>query len=231
MITVDHLDPSGLAWAQAMVTHHHYRHAPVDERASPEGWAVCLDGDRVGCFIVDRPEATRNYPWYGSVADVAGGKAEVTRWEVLNLARVWLDPAVQPGGDLHAPELLPGFADRRGVWRSTLASAAIALLVARVGFEYLLARPPCFIEEPYAVRWLMSYCDTTHHRGVIYRASGFSPYPRGNKGRAWLQTWRLRLPPLTTEQDAAVREAARISRRSQRKRAGRDAGRQVTLAF
>lgn len=109
MISLEYCDERGLAWAQATVARHHYLRTPVDTRCSPEAWAVRLgDLGRVGCLIVGRPQATRCYPWYGSVEDMAVGKAEVTRWQVLNLARVWLDPRVQPGGAWHRPDLLPG---------------------------------------------------------------------------------------------------------------------------
>lgn len=124
----------------------------------------------IGYLIVSRPEATRCYPWYGSVEDVARGRAEITRWQVLNLSRVWLDPAVQPGGTLYGPETVPGFTDRHGQFRSTLASAAIAQLADQVVTDYLLNRPPFFLDEPYELRWLLSYCDIRWHRGALLEA-------------------------------------------------------------
>lgn len=218
-LTLEHLDADGFAWAQDAVWRYHYRHAPVPTRACPEAWAVRLGalGD-VGCLIVGRPQATVCRPWYGSVEEVAAGAVEVTSWQVLNLARVWLSPGVQPGGEYHRPEHLPGYTDRRGTFRSTLASEAIGLLAARVGAEYLVARPPVFLDEPYRVRWLLSYCDPRHHKGTIYRASGFAHYRTNDEG---LQTWRLPLPALTAAEDAAIREASRLSERARRFRARR----------
>jgi hypothetical protein len=78
----------------------------------------------------------------GSQADVAAGRAQFDRWEVLNLARVWLAPTVQVGGQWHRPSILPGFTDRRGLWRSTLASTVITEALGRVGYDYLTAHPP-----------------------------------------------------------------------------------------
>lgn len=96
------------------------------------------------------------------------------------------------------------------------------LAAQRIGVDYLLRRPPCFLDEPYQITWLMSYCDRKLHRGVIYKAVGFECY-RTNANQ--IETWRLRMPPLTLEQDAAVRRASEISPRSQRYRAQRAQGR------
>jgi len=225
-VSLAHLDADGLRWAQDIVWRYHYRHATVPTRACPEAWAVRLGPlGRVGCFIVGRPQSTRCYPWYGSLGDVATGRAALSRWCVLNLARVWFSPAVQPGGEWHSPRYLPGYTDRRGIWRSTLASTAIGLLARRVGAEYLTARPPVFLDEPYAIHHLMSYCDLSQHKGTIYRAAGFDLCRTNRRG---IQTWRLPLPPLTADEDAAVRAASATCARARRFRAGR-ASRQLAL--
>jgi hypothetical protein len=201
-VDVERLDKSGLTWAQAMVARHHYRHAAVPDRASPEGWAVKIGPlGRVGCLLVGRPQSTLCRPWYGSVEDASTGRCEATRWQVLNLARVWLAPSVQAGGHQCCADWLPGYVDRNGQFRSTLASHALRRLALRVGLEYLLARPPVFLDEPYEVRWLLSYCDSRQHRGVIYRAAGFELYRTNEDG---LQTWRLPLPSLTSAEHAAI---------------------------
>jgi hypothetical protein len=95
----------------------------------------------VGILFFGRPEATRCYDGgltYGSLGDVQTGRAQYDRWEVLNLARVWFSPLVQPGGLIHrlGPDSgLPGYADRRGVWRSTLASSTIRQALDRIGYD------------------------------------------------------------------------------------------------
>jgi len=213
------LDQVGLRAAQALVAREHYLRKRVDVRCSVEGYGVTVAGRNVGVLLLGRPQATACYPWYGSVSDVLRGRAEVTRWQVLNLARVYLDPIVQPAGSLH--ETAPGFRDRRGSWRSTLGSAAISALADRVGVEYLVARPPCFMEEPYELRWLLSYCDTRLHRGTLYRAAGFELWRTNAAG---LQTWRLPLRPLTVEEHRVVGMAAARSPRSIEYRARRAQG-------
>lgn len=198
---------------------NHYLRRPVDSRCSVEGYAIHVEPiGKVGLLLFGRPEATRCYPWYGSVGDVESGRAEVTRWQVLNLARVWLDPRVQAGGEFCRPEYVPGFVDRKGAWRPTLASTAIWMAMERIGYEYLLRRPPCFLDEPYEIRWLLSYCDPRYHRGIIYKAAGFRHYRTNGGG---LMTWRIRLPDLTPAQEFLVREAARVNPRSQAYRAKR----------
>lgn len=198
--------------AQAIVTQHHYLRKPVDARCSIEGYSVHLAGGHtVGMFLLGRPQATACYPWYGSVEDVARGRAACTRWQVLNLARVYFDPCAQLGGSCFRPDLLPGFTDRRGLFRSTLGSTSILAMADRVVLDYLAARPPCFLEEPYELRWLLSYCDTRLHRGVLYRAAGFELFRTNRDG---IQTWRLPLRALTAAEDAQVRAASLASPRS-----------------
>lgn len=224
------LDRSGIAWAQGIVSQHHYLRRPVDARTSIEGYALNIsDLGRMGLMLFGRPEATRCYPWYGSVEDAQIGRAEVTRWQVLNLSRVWLDPRIQSGGEFYSPKWLPGFVDRRGVWRSTVASTMIKLAIRSIEFDYLVRRPPCFLDEPYQIEWLMSYCDTRLHRGVIYAASGFERYRINKHG---VETWRIRLPALTPGQDEIVRRIAEQHPRSRMYRARR-AGQasQARMAF
>lgn len=215
------LDRSGIASAQVLVTARHYLGKPVDARCSVEGYEVRGQNDAFGVLLVGRPQATACYPWYGSVDDVASGRAEVTRWQVLNLARVYFHPFVQSGGRLHGPQHLPGFTDRHGAWRSALGSWAITELAERVVLEYLLRRPPCFLEEPYELRWLLSYCDTRRHRGALYRASGFELFRQNAAG---VQTWRLPLRALRPEEHRLVRAAALSSARSAEHRARRAQG-------
>lgn len=224
MIKLKQLDKDGVRWAQRVVTAEHYLHRPVDARCSVEGYAVYLATGiqppswPIGLLLFGRPEATRCQDWYGSVDDVRAGRCEVTRWQVLNLARVWLHPDVQEGGKLYGPHLLPGFLDRHDTFRSTLASTVLHKAMQTICFDYLFRRPPVFLDEPYEIRWLLSYCDTRLHRGTIYRAAGFELYRTNGDG---IQTWRIRLPGLTVAQDAMVKDASLLDRRARSYRAKR----------
>lgn len=222
MITLQPADPADLRWAQRQVTAHHYLRAPVDVRSRPLAYLVHCGGACVGCLIFGRPEATRCYDGaltYGSQADVAAGRAEFDRWEVLNLSRVWLDPIVQRGGQWYGAACLPGFLDRRGVWRSTLVSHVIGLTLARVGYDYLAQHPPVDCAYPYAIRTVLSYCDTRRHKGTIYRAAGFQLARTNGRG---IQTWySTAVASLSAEQDADIQRLAERSPRSVRIRAER----------
>lgn len=218
--------PDDLARAQRTVTEHHYLHAPVDARCSPVVYDVVLDAPsrymRIGVLIFGRPEATRCYDGkltYGSIEDVRNGRAEYDRWEVLNLARVWFHPDVQTGGGYYSADFLPGYMDRRGMWRSTLASTVIRIAMGRVGYDYLLKRPPCFPDEPYEIKAVLSYCDTSKHKGTIYRASGFDLARTNARG---IETWySTAVTPLSSYEHDMVRKASDRSPRGQRLRGQR----------
>lgn len=218
MLDLVSLTKEGVAEAQALVTARHYLRKPIDARCSIEGYAVTFLGQRVGVLLLGRPQATKCYPWYGSVRDAETGRASCTRWQVLNLARVYFDPSVQSGGLLHREGLLPGFTDRKGVFRSTLGSTTIRTLADRVVLDYLVARPPCFLEEPYELRWLLSYCDSNLHRGTLYRAAGFELWRLNAEG---IETWRLPLRSLEASERHVVADASRRSERSNAYRARR----------
>lgn len=227
MITLQLATPAAFERAQETVTQHHYLHQPVDSRCSPLAYEVLLDTwrytYRVGVLIFGRPEATRCYDGkltYGSMKDWESGRAQFDRWEVLNLARVWLHPSVQRGGTFYRPDLLPGYYDRHGEWRSRLASHVIELALGRVGYDYLSQRPPCFPDEPYVIRQVISYCDLRHHKGTIYQAAGFR-LVRENGRR--IQTWAHEIPPLTPYQNDCILKLAGQSYRSRRYRSMRAA--------
>src|SRR5581483_45760 len=181
MLQVTLAEKSGLRWAQEQVTLHHYLHTPVDERCSPVALLVTLFGQRVGCVIFGRPEASRVNGWYGSVEDIRTGKCRLSRWEVLNLARVWLAPSLQKDGGrwyhpegMIGPSVLPGFYDRKHIWHSCAASYVIDLALERIVFDFLSCKPPVWVSEPYEIREVLSYCNTNRHKGTLYRASGFT---------------------------------------------------------
>jgi hypothetical protein len=234
-ILLDWMDKPLITWAQSTVTQHHYLQTPVDARCSVQGYRVRLvsgsgsdHADRTaGLLLFGRPEATKCYPWYGSVEDTIKGRAEVTRWQVLNLARVWFEPKFQPGGICYSHEYLPGFVDRKGQFRSTLVSSALALAFERIGFDYLIARPSCFLEEPYQLDYLLSYCHSNRHKGTIYQTAGFELYRTNKKG---LQTYRKRLQPLLASELAKIEQTSLFNQRSQKYRAERQfAGAQLAM--
>lgn len=220
MITITHAPRSTpiWVWANVAIQEFHYLRRIPDPRTSAETFIAYLDGHHVGALIFGRPEATRCTDWYGSVGDAESGACEVTRWQVLNLARVWIDPNYQAGGPRCRRDIVPGYTDRRGNFVSTLASDILRAAIHVIGYQYLRLRPPCFLDEPYQINWLMSYCNTALHRGVIYAAAGFDLYRTNPQG---IQTWRIPLPSLTPAEDADIRMVATLHPRSQSYRAQR----------
>lgn len=202
-LTLQLADRAGLQWAQEQVTLHHYLHRPVDARCSILAYLVMFGGERVGCLMFGRPEAQRCTGWYGSVEDAQGGRCPLTRWQVLNLARVWLHPSIQFGGMQYIPNA---------------ASMVISQSLRRVPFDYLAARPPCFLDEPYEIRECLSYCDSRIHTGALYRAANFTLVRENTHG---IQTYSHPLRHLTRAERAQIIHISQTNERSRRYRAMR----------
>lgn len=184
----------------------HYLHKPPHPMAMTEGyWITTQDDMHAGLLLFGRPQSTMAKGWYGPGTDT-------TKWQILNLSRVWIDPDYQPGGALY--ESTPGYQDRHGNHRSTLASDMIKAAIARIGRDYLLARPPVFLDHPYVITWLLSYCDVRFHRGTIYEAANFELYSQ----HAHIRTFRIQLPPLTITDNAIIIERSLLDERAIKKR-------------
>ncbi len=206
MITIEIATPTMVRWAQAQWTAHHYLHKPIDARCSVLAYIVRYEGHAVGALGFGRPESTRCYRGdltYGSLGDVQQGRARWSRWEVLNLARVWLDPRLQRDGVWYVPDA---------------ATRVIGLALRAVVVNYLQRFPPCFLDEPWRLRQCLSYCDTRHHRGTIYRAAGFTLVRENDEG---IQTWARPLRGLQGHERKLIERCSTISPRSQRYRAQR----------
>lgn len=208
-LTLQLADGRGLAWAQQMVSQYHYLHTPVDTRCSPVAYLVQLDGNRVGCLIFGRPEATRAYGWYGSVEDTQRPLSDpkycpLTRWQVLNLARIWIAPEIQHEGKRYI---------------ANTATYVIGQALRRIVWEFLLVRPPVWCDEPYELRQILSYCDSAIHQGTLYRASNFRLVRTNKRG---IQTYARDLRRLTHMEHAAIRNASQMDERARRLRSERE---------
>lgn len=197
----------------------HYLHCMPHNMTCYEIYEIKVDILQAGWLVFGWPQSTRCKDWYGSLDQVEHGECQVTKYQVLNLARVWIHPLFQAGGEFCKMGSVPGFTDRFGHFRSTLASSAINLWIETKAQDYILRRPPVFLDQPYELRWLMSYCDTKIHRGVIYKQAGFELYSTNSDG---IQTWRKQLPRLTLAEDYQIRNASITNHRSIRIRAERE---------
>lgn len=200
-ITIQLADERGAEWSQAQVATHHYLHATVDSRCSALIYLVLMDGERAGCLIFGRPESTRCYQGgltYGSQEDVKSERAYFDRWEIINLARVWLDPRIQVGGADYVPNA---------------ASCAIGQALRRLPADYLTHFPPCFLDEPWQLQMCLSYCDTRQpsHHGTIYKAAGFWRVRVNDDG---IETWARPLRRLGHREQEHIKKIAQQSHRS-----------------
>ncbi|GHO91504.1 hypothetical protein KSF_015520 [Reticulibacter mediterranei] len=159
----------------------------------------------------------------------------MSRWEVLNLARVWLDPALQKDGGkwyhppgLIGPSVLPGFYDRRRSWHSSAASYVMDLALERVVFDFLYCRPPVWIEEPYQIREILSYCDARRHRGTLYRASRFTLVRKNAVG---IETYVRPVRCLTSTEQAIIANRSHHDPRCRKLREARRANAYTQLTW
>lgn len=170
-------DKSDLEWAQKVVTEFHYLRQPVHPQARPMVYVVELYGVRLGLCMVGIPHATLNKRWWGY-------KGQPTQWQVADLSRVWLSPEVQAGGALCWSPIVPGYTDRKGIFRPTTATWLIGEVLARVQQDRVAMWPPVFLEQPYHIELVIAYHDPAYHKGTIYRLAGAEPMYVDKDGRA-----------------------------------------------
>lgn len=160
-------------WLDEMCIQHHYMHRAIHQRSCHFGWALAWDGNAL------RPDGRPNgFIVYASIHFTRlrgefGYENLPTKWQVLSLARLWIHPDLQSGGELFSPDILPGFVDRKGSFRSTLASTMIRSSFQLVQSRWLEVHPPRFLEQPYHILKIISFCDTRYFTGAVYRATGF----------------------------------------------------------
>lgn len=161
-------DKKDLAWAQETVVRHHYLHQPVSPRARPMAYIVKHEQARVGLIITGIPHAVRNWKWWGY-------PGLPNQWQVVDLCRIWINPNFQQGGCMCSAENVPGYIDRHGVFRSTMATWMIQQTLARVQKDRVALWPPVYLNQPYHILLAISYHDPRFHRGTIYKYSGATP--------------------------------------------------------
>lgn len=193
-------------WLNRMTTNYHYMRRPVHLRASPFGWAVEFDGQLFqpdgqpsGFIIFASIHFVKLSGEFGyDVIGLQNGhvlwknevpqneSAEVTcilenwaalhpetevlhevrptKWQVLSLARLWLHDNLPRNSET----VVIGKCLRQQ------GHAHISLVQRR----WLEVHPPRFLDQPYHVRKIISYCNTSYHNGATYRAANFREYGR-----------------------------------------------------
>lgn len=170
MLTINLGTKHNLRQAQTLVKKYHYLHTPVHNIARPMVYTITINHktEIMGLIIVSNPQATRLRGWWGY-------PGLITKWQVVNLSRIWLNPAIQKGGQLCKPGLVPGFIDRKGIFQPITPSWAIGQVLKRVQKDRIAMHPPVYPAQPYHIRLVISYHDPKHHSGHIYRAANAEP--------------------------------------------------------
>jgi len=130
---------------------YHYLHQPIPDIAIPFGWIISYkdklwqpDGLPSGFIMFATVHFTKlkgEFGYFGLP----------TKWQVLNLSRVWLHDNLPHNSE----------------------TCTIAKALKLVQRRWLDVHPPCFPEEPYHILKIISFCDTSIHNGTIYKASNF----------------------------------------------------------
>jgi hypothetical protein len=152
------------SWLNEMATRYHYLRRPVHHRACPFGWAVVFDGELFQSDGLPSGFIIFASIHYTRLTGEFGYPGQPTKWQVLSLARLWLHDDLPRNSE----------------------TCVIGKCLAQKGHErmalvqkrWLEVHPPRFPKEPYHIRKIISYADTTYHNGSIYRAANFREYRR-----------------------------------------------------
>ncbi len=138
------LDIADLKEATAAIVRNHYLHRGRTMAQIP--YWVLLDGERVGVLLYSYPRMSATFQGYGPM-------------DIVELARMWLDPAVQ-GMRL---------VDSQG------REHAFAVATCAVGKSLRRIRQDWHGKYPHlpGVLAVVSWADEEHHEGTIYRAANF----------------------------------------------------------
>jgi hypothetical protein len=151
----------------------HYLHRWPDPRSLPFAYAVVVngalhapDGRLNGVLVFKKLQHHKQKNLFG----YAGLP---TAWQVLDLARVWINPHWQQLG-------------------TNLFSRSVSQSLRVVQRDWLAHHPPRFPTLPYHIELVVSYADHRFHRGTAYKACNFQAWGQ-NDGKT-LYIYRLRAP-------------------------------------
>lgn len=137
----------------------HYLKRWPDARSLPFAYALEVDGQlhapdgRLnGLVVLKKPQHMQQRGLFGY-------SGLPTHWQVLDLARVWVNPCLQRKENGHS---------------LCIFSQMTSRVLKRVQWDWVNeVHPPRYPDEPYHIEVIISYCDLNHHDGTAYRASGF----------------------------------------------------------
>lgn len=168
----------------------HYLHRWPDPRSLPfayalyvpDRWAIrgagdletgyyAPDGRLYGLVVMKKPQHHQQRGLFGY-------KGLPTSWQVLDLARVWIHPRLQM--DHYAKGVSPNSKLNEAGFKTydlrplNVFSQLVSKVLKHVQADWLDHHPPRFLNLPYHIEVIISYCDLAHHDGAAYRASGFT---------------------------------------------------------
>lgn len=153
----------------------HYLRRYPDPRSLPLAYALAIDGSFTapngllnGLLIFKKPQHHKQRGLFGY-------PGLPTAWQVLDMARVWLNPFWQLKG-------------------LNMFSRIVSLGLRRLQWDWLKHHPPVFPDQPYHITLVISYCELSHHDGTAYRACSFESLGKTNDGTKEVYCRRLRAP-------------------------------------
>lgn len=153
----------------------HYLQRYPDPRSLPMAYLLGVDyqwcdeqGLPFGVIVFKHPQHSRQRGLFGYTG-------LPTCWQVLDMARVWVNPVLQQ----------PGL---------NVFSQMVSLALRRVQWDWLEHHPPVFPNLPYHIELIISYCELAHHDGTAYRACSFERAGKTTDGTKELYVKRLKPP-------------------------------------
>lgn len=157
----------------------HYLKRWPDPRSLPFAYSLAVSGTIAiegwpwGIMVFKKPQHHRQRGLFGY-------PGLPTAWQVLDLARVWINPVLQ-GKQLNGHSICA-------------FSRMFALVTRQIQRDWLIHHPPVFPNLPYHVELLISYAQLDHHDGTAYRACNFTRLDLTKDGLKDLFIRKLRRP-------------------------------------
>lgn len=138
------LEIANLKDATAVIVKNHYLHRGRTMAQLP--YWINVDGVRRGVLLFAYPRMSATYQGYGPM-------------NLLELARMWLDPEVQ------GQTVIDSDGKRHAL---AVATCAVGMSLRRIRYDWHVKYP----HLP-RIEAIVSWADQVHHEGTIYRASNF----------------------------------------------------------
>lgn len=205
-------------WVRSIWRNNHYMHQEINGLARPvtykiarEEGEITEDGfvadtrDSVGIVSFSHTQSSFCRGWYGSYEDVRAGRARISQWEMLTLARFWLDPRLQKKNH-------PWYIEQ-------IASQIVGKALLTIVYDYLIQYPPAFLTLPWEIKEIISYCHSDRFLCTLYLASNFTLVRENTTGkRKGLRTYSHTARALFPEERKRILQASMQNKEAQKKR-------------